>query len=68
MEHVQKWRFGSDHFPFFSWVMAVGEPAVHRTQGGLVPVGLEVPTEWWLRGFDWMQKKVKTAWGFSTGC
>ena len=21
--------FGSDHVPFFSWVMAVGEPAVH---------------------------------------
>ena len=20
------WRFGSDHVPFFSWVMAVGEP------------------------------------------
>jgi len=23
------WRFVSDHFPFFSWVMAVGEPAVN---------------------------------------
>ena len=23
------WRFGSDYFPFFSWVMAVGEPAVN---------------------------------------
>ena len=23
------WRFGSDHFPFFSWVMALGEPAVN---------------------------------------
>ena len=27
--HIIPWRFGSDHFPFFSWVMAVGEPAVN---------------------------------------
>ena len=26
---VLSWRFGSNHFPFFSWVMAVGEPAVN---------------------------------------
>ena len=24
LEHVQKWRFGSDHFPWTKWVMAVG--------------------------------------------
>ena len=22
--HIIPWRFGSDHFPFLSWVMAVG--------------------------------------------
>ena len=27
------WRFGlEDHFPFFSWVMAVGEPAVKSSR------------------------------------
>ena len=29
MLHIIPWRFGSDHVPLFSWVMAVGEPAVH---------------------------------------
>ena len=27
--NIISWRLGSDHFPFFSWVMAVGEPAVN---------------------------------------
>ena len=29
ISRVLSWRFGSNHFPFFSWVMAVGEPAVN---------------------------------------
>ena len=28
--NMSSWRFGSDHFPFFSWVMAVGSMLIFQ--------------------------------------
>ena len=49
--NISSWRFGSDHFPFFSWVMPVGEPCrspgfFHDFQG----------TCWLLPGSSWPRR------------
>ena len=44
---ISSWRFGSDHFPFFSWVMAVGSS--RYIFQGFFPLKKNCSRLWWLK-------------------
>ena len=74
--NIIPWRFGSDHFPFLSWVMAVGEPAGTIFQGeGIGSDTVEIhctmtrtchPMNGWKSGIDLQDRfpKLLNQWDF----